>query len=171
MPSISTPSLCGVMLETPPPQDCLRPPLCPPPLFPPPRGRARHVSPRRCSGAGAAGGCVALRLMGWEEISLTCIYSSLCILCIYSPSCALPAKTSSITYLHLCLSAFRSVSRSIDLGDLQRISCCTEVKKNLCILVLCSFFFFSCTSRASFVVDPEQQVINTFRHGRVMCRR
>ena len=125
--------------------------------------------PRRCSWAGAAGGCVALRLMGWEEISLTCIYSSLCILCIYSPSCALPAKTSSITYLHLCLSAFRSVSRSI--GDLQRISCCTEVKKNLCILVLCSFFFFSCTSRASFVVDPEQQVINTFRHGRVMCRR
>eukprot|EP00966_Prymnesium_polylepis_P073572 1707819-Prymnesium_polylepis.3 len=29
-----------------------------------------------------------------------------------------------------------------------------------CILVLCSFFFFSCTSRASFVVDPQQQVIS-----------
>ena len=48
------------------------------------------------------------RTQRWEEISLTCISSSLCILFIYSPSCALPAKTSSITYLHLCLSAFRS---------------------------------------------------------------
>ena len=96
-----------------------------------------------------------------------CISSSLCILFTYSPSGALPPKTSSITYLHLCLSAFRSVSRSIDLGDLQRISCCTEVKKNLCILVLCFFFLLKlhqqsilcCGSRAA----SDQHL---FGHGR-----
>ena len=104
------------------------------------------------------------RTQRWEEVSLTCAYlpafASSSHTPLGIPSGALPPKTSSITYLHLCLSAFRSVSRTIDLGDLQRISCCTEVKKNLCIMVLCSFFFLSCTSRASFVVDPEQQVIN-----------
>ena len=99
--------------------------------------------------SGGASDCGGSRTQRWEEISLTWISSSLCILFIYSPSGALSPNTSSITYLHLCLSAFRSVSQSIDPGDLQRISCCTEVKKNLCILVLCSFFFFSCISRAS----------------------
>ena len=99
--------------------------------------------------SGGASDCGGSRTQRWDEISLTWISSSLCILFIYSPSGALSPNTSSITYLHLCLSAFRSVSQSIDPGDLQRISCCTEVKKNLCILVLCSFFFFSCISRAS----------------------